>query len=220
MTKKELFEKYNGKYFLISLGLTLFSAALYFITMKISTDYHYINMAIDDKIPFIKYFVVFYVLYFVMPTLAPYMLSFFNKRKFYRLQIASLVVVIISNIVYHVYQVKMVTHVITENDIFSKLINFIYTSEDPLNCFPSLHAAFGTAIVFALLGEKKCPIGLKIFNAVVGIGIILSTVFIKQHYFIDIVVGSLLMIIAYIIVYLVDIKYFKKKQEKKNLQNN
>ncbi len=214
MTKKEFIKKYKIKTFLVSLVLTLFSALMYTISMAISKDYHYINMSIDNKIPFIKYFVIPYCFYFFMPTLSLYLLSFFNMKKFKRLVIVSIIGIVIANIVFNIYQVKMVTANVTGNDIFSKLIKFIYSAEEPLNCFPSLHAFFGTSVVITLIDEKKCPIWMRIVVPISGVLIIMSTVFIKQHYFIDALAGVLMMILLYTGAIIIEKIIEKKKMGK------
>ena len=47
---------------------------------------------------------------------------------------------------------------------------------------------------------KKCPNYLKIFTLIISILIMIATLFIKQHVFIDLISGDALAIVSYIIV--------------------
>jgi membrane-associated phospholipid phosphatase len=112
------------------------------------------------------------------------------------------------------YQVKMVRPEIVGNDIFDIWVRWLY-SMDPtaLNCFPSIHSVVGTMMVIGGLNNDKVlfPKWLSVLSVIFGVGCALSTVFIKQHYFIDMVVGAIIAIVVYTIVFLIDKKICKKK---------
>jgi len=69
----------------------------------------------------------------------------------------------------------------------------------------------GTCMVIGGFKTKKFPKWLNIVSIVFGVGCILSTVFVKQHYFIDMVLGVIFMLVFYGIVLLIDNKITKKK---------
>lgn len=92
---------------------------------------------------------------------------------------------VIAFITFYFFQTTVSRPLVTGNDIFSKLIQFTYKSDEPFNCFPSIH------VITAYLAVK----GINITNArkrikipvnIMGILIIISTQFVKQHVIMDI----------------------------------
>ena len=232
--------KAHLNYLFMALLLYGFKAALYFLIAKIPNDrIATFDMTIDSQIPFIKYFYVFYLSYYFLPEVFIWILSFFDKRKVTALVLGGIAANILCCICFLIYQVKMIrpnggiyplyesepvsafaSNIHDFSSFFDFLIAFQYHADDTaLNCFPSLHAVFGT--VLFLVGipltkrevklEKKLPLWLAIFASVFGMGIVVSTFFVKQHYFVDAVAGMAIMIGMY---YLADFfigRYLKKK---------
>ncbi len=202
-------------YLLIAVALYLIKALLYFSIAKIPVTVHQFHMGIDNYIPFIKYFYVFYVAYYVTPEIFLWALSFYNKKKYWKLVFAVCAANIFCCICFVVYQVQMVrapgypmdiafTDIKSVSDFFDFAVSAQYRADaDALNCFPSLHATMGCLEVLLGLklcrGEKRQPAALRILPVVFGVGCILSTMFIKQHYFIDAAAGVVLMITLYFI---------------------
>lgn len=214
-TKKKFFyyfKKYHIEYMLLIILLYLIKLILYETSSLINSDYSIITMKIDSLIPFCKYFILFYTTYYWFPILQLYLLSYANKRKFYRLLIAIGISCLIANVIFWIYQVKMIRPEITGSTIFDWMVNFIYKLDgEALNCFPSVHALMGCSMIIGSLKTEKFPSWFKIISLIFGIGCILSTVFVKQHYFIDMLVGTMLMLIVYLLVLLVDKRIIKKK---------
>lgn len=189
-------------------------------------------MAIDNAIPLVSYFYFFYVLYYVVPEIMLWILSFFDKKKVITIVIACVTATILACICYLIQQVKMIrpeeyvaqyadfAKVHDLNTFFLWAINKQYIADETaLNCFPSLHATVGMAL--ALCGiwtgkdEKHFPIGLRIFCGLFGLGIIMSTFFVKQHYFIDSVCGASVMAVLYFVYKLFIVPTFIKRREAK-----
>lgn len=86
--------------------------------------------------------------------------------------------------------------------VFDKIMHFIQANaEQPTAAFPSSHV--GLSIIILLLLRKRVPLFFKIFIPFVII-LILSTVYIKAHYAIDVIGG---IIIAPIVLYLASVLY-------------
>ncbi len=86
--------------------------------------------------------------------------------------------------------------------VFDKIMHFIQTNaEQPTAAFPSSHV--GISIIILLLLRRRTPLFFKIAIPFVII-LILSTVYIKAHYAVDVIGG---IIIAPIILYLASILY-------------
>lgn len=208
------YKKYHIHYLLIVAFLYGLKLIMYELSSTITTNSHTINMQIDTLIPFCKYFVFFYFAYYWFTPLVIYLTSYSSKRKFFKLIITTTITCVLANIVFLTYQVKMTRPEILGNDLFDLWIKWLYTDLDPtaLNCFPSLHAAMGVITVIASYKNNIFPKWLQITGIILGIGCAISTVFIKQHYFIDMIIGTLLVIIIYSIISLIDKKIHNKKK--------
>ena len=102
------YKKYHIYYIILIAGFYCIQLLLYETSKIISTDWHVINMKIDDLIPFCKYFIVFYFTYYFFPPIQLYLMSYNDKRKFYKILISVLLSIMVSNICFWVYQVKMI----------------------------------------------------------------------------------------------------------------
>lgn len=207
------YKKYHLHYLLLIAFLYALKLIMYELSNTITTNYHIINMKIDSLIPFCKYFIIFYFTYYWFTPLILYLTSYSSKRKFYKLIISTTITCVLANIIYQIYQVKMIRPEIIGNDLFDLSVKFLYNNLDPtaLNCFPSIHAVMGVITIIASYKNEALPKWLQITGIIIGIGCAISTVFVKQHYFIDMIVGTIMIIIIYSLVSLID-KIFQKKQ--------
>ncbi len=92
---------------------------------------------------------------------------------------------VVAFITYYFFQTTVPRPLVTGNDIFSKLILFTYNSDEPYNCFPSIHvitAYLAVKGINATNARKRIKIPVNI----IGFLIIISTEFVKQHVIMDI----------------------------------
>ena len=191
---------------------------MYRASNRINTDWHYINMGIDDLIPFCEYFAFFYLTYYWFSQLQLWIVGVADRRKFYRMIIAAAITCFACNLVFLCYQVKMARPeelVASGSGLHMSWVQWVYR-HDPkaLNCFPSIHAVMGVLMIVGGWKTAKMPKVYSVISIIFGIGCILSTVFIKQHYFIDMVFGVIFMIVFYSLVVYFDKKLLKKKELK------
>ena len=72
------------KHFLASLYFLFYLAAFFLIERLITTDYTVIHCSLDDKIPFVEYFIIPYLLWFLFFIVVYLYLGFTNKREYYQ----------------------------------------------------------------------------------------------------------------------------------------
>ncbi len=79
-------------------------------------------------------------------------------------------------------------------DFFAWAVTVIYRLDTPYNCFPSLHVAYSflAALTCYRVHDGVGRVGV-LWAALIGV----STLYIKQHYFVDVVAGGLLAYAAY-----------------------
>ena len=74
-------------------------------------------------------------------------------------------------------------------------LQFLYSSDPPYNCFPSLHVAH--SVVSALMCHRiNRRVGFIAFTCAALVAV--STLFTKQHYVLDVVAGALMACAAYL----------------------
>ena len=231
---KEWFIKSHLIFLILAIGLYIMKAILYFSIKEIPVEIHHFHMRIDELIPFCKYFYVFYVSYYVVPEILLWSLSFHDKNKFWNLFIAVAIANVIACICFVIYQVQMIRpegypmdiglkDVKNISDFFDFAVSQQYIADEGgLNCFPSLHATMGFLIV--LLGirtskdEAKLPLWIRLVGIIDGIGIVLSTMFVKQHYAIDALAGCVLITAVYFSVIAIRKNIAKKKKQKEDTE--
>lgn len=94
--------------------------------------------------------------------------------------------------------------VIEQHNFFTWLVQYTYSLDTNTNVFPSVHVLGVLAALFAIWhtpGMKKWT--WRVFSALYGALIIASTLFVKQHAFIDVLAGLFLGAIGYVVVYVI-----------------
>ena len=131
--------------------------------------------------------------------------AFIESEKGYALAWSLVVINLIADIIYIFFPVS--TYVWREEilanasryqgNIFAQVVFNYYNTDTSFNCFPSLHAAVSTITFYAWYRYYKLKPNLKklsitIITFIIATGVILSTLFVKQHYILDEIAGILL----------------------------
>lgn len=152
---------------------------------------------LDDKIPLIPFFAVFYLL--ICPLIfLPFIYAYKNKRLFYHLSLTFFLVATFLNIFYVLFQTTVPRPDVLPSGLFGRLVAFIYSFDKPLCCFPSGHAAFSLLVNLSFFKIKK---KVAYYLIPLTVLIFLSTLFIKQHYVLDIVGGAVVAVLGYYLVF-------------------
>ena len=189
--------------------------AVFFIVYMITFSYiedrdvhHYIiHTTIDDQIPFCEYFIVPYLIWFLFVAVTVFYFMFFNKnqwKEYYQLIITlgtGMTLFLIISLVFPNGQ--DLRPVLTGDSIFIKAVQMIYHTDTPTNVLPSIHVYNSVAAFSAIHTCKKLQKhkGIRIGAFILTTLIILSTMFIKQHSCIDVMLGILLGILMNYAVY-------------------
>lgn len=224
--------RWNLIYLVIPFLFWGLKAGLYNLAILINSKTFYFTYPIDQRIPFCKYFIVFYVTYYFLPQILLWFVSFSDKKKYWHAFLSIITCTFISFIVYCCFNVQMIREpgyptgirfgeISSVSTFFDYWINWLYKIDPTaMNCFPSMHAVVGTAIV--ILGtyipkydKMKIPAWFRAFTIISGTGCVLSTLFIKQHYLIDVIIGVLIEILAYVAI-CVGHAYLEKRKRSKD----
>lgn len=175
---------------------------------------------IDDLIPFVSFFVIFYLIWFIYVGGTITTLVFTDKYDFYKLLSNIYIGMTICLIIFIVYphgqplRVHLTGH---ETNIFDRMVHTVYSCDNPADTAPSIHVLNSIAVTFAIARSeffKKRKVFI-IAAHILNVLIILSTVFIKQHSIIDVVLAIALGAMMQFFIYKINWnKFFQKSRGK------
>jgi membrane-associated phospholipid phosphatase len=161
----------------------------------------FLTGGLDNAIPLIPEFVIFYVyLFYPFAILTMLFFGFVEYRKGYALGWSLVIINAIALAVYVIFPVstywwrqEFLAQPILGNFWVNQVYN-VWAGDTSFNCFPSLHAAVSTICFYAWYRYNKvrpsrATIVVVCVALFVAAGVILSTLFIKQHYIADEIAG-------------------------------
>lgn len=166
--------------------------------------YHPVHCAIDDVIPFCEYFLIPYFLWFAeLLFIQLYTLLFDTEefRHFIHFLCVAFMGTILIYMIYPTCQEMRVT-VFPRENICTDIVRWLYSFDTNTNVCPSLHVigAIGVAIsVWHAKGLDKPWIRAVVIILTVLIS--MSTVFLKQHSFVDVIAALPVSLIGYLASY-------------------
>jgi membrane-associated phospholipid phosphatase len=168
---------------------------------------------LDAMIPFIPEMVIFYIyLFYPLVILTMLYFAFIEYRRGYALGWSLVAINAIAVLIYVVFPVStfwyrqdMLAHPMVTN-VWADQVYSVFANDTSFNCFPSLHAAVTTICFFAWfryskIKPSKTTKSLAIVALVIASGVVLSTLFIKQHYIADEIAGVALALLLGKIVF-------------------
>lgn len=194
-------KKIELKPIIVSILLIVFQSILYALSKLFAITPHLIGNKIDEYIPFTLIFIIPYVFWYLMLFIMPYKMYQKDKKNFYKYILTTIITVIIANIIFICYPTIVERPQLTGDNILIKITNLIYAIDTPaLNCFPSLHCAFSMLFILHICTSKKQSILFKIFTLISSMLVMLSTLLIKQHVYIDLISGNIIATMIYIVI--------------------
>lgn len=179
---------------------------------------------IDNFIPIVPAFAVVYVLSYIFWFLAPVMASTCGKEHFKKFVIGQLIAYTIGFVIYIImptYMDRVAEGLLEYAENGHWLLKIIYNVDGGAHAFnllPSYHCLTSVYSYLAVRKQNDIPYWYRIVSLVMAILICLATVFIKQHYFLDLVAGVGIAIICYVTVNLI-YKLKAKKLHKSSTEN-
>ena len=158
------------------------------------------SLPIDDKIPLVTEFVWVYYLTFPLGITTIYVMYFKNREVMWDIVIAIIIAFYVSMVFYFVYPTEMVKPSLDPVTLSDKFTIATWNACRPVCCLPSQHCFMALSCIFASIYEKKTHPAFRIFTAVCGILIIMSTVLLKQHYILDFIISFVILVPIFIIL--------------------
>ncbi len=164
--------------------------------LSVGREAHTLELALDRVIPFFPWFVIPYLFVYIAAFL-PY---FFIKDhiKFRSVALTYTITTLLAYTIFLLFPVIMNRPSGISTHGIGVVVGLIYAIDFPYNSFPSLHVMYAFLPAFMLLKDYKVAGSITLFMAIL---IALSTVFIKQHYVLDVVGGIVLAGMGYGLYY-------------------
>ncbi len=167
-----------------------------------------ISITLDKEIPYISAFIFPYIYWYVFVFLGLIFILSKDRKRYLKSLMAIYISMCICYLFYYFYPVEIARPIIPNNTLPNRIVNLIYEVDRPLNCFPSIHVLNTYIIIrFTRIKDNK---SWFIYTSIIGMLIILSTLFIKQHFILD---GVAAIIIAEIVMFgtrKIEDKYLEK----------
>lgn len=166
---------------------------------------HEINFGLDEYIPFCEIFIVPYLLWFGYVAFTVIYLCIKDREesdKLVAFLMAGMTIFIVVSAVFpngHNLRPKY----FGRDNIFIDLIRHLYATDTPTNILPSIHVYNSVAIMIAVWRSRCFADHNVVKTAMLALGasIICSTVLIKQHSMLDVLLALLLSALMYSICY-------------------
>lgn len=209
---KTFFQKY--KHSLVLLYGLIYMPWFLWLESRANLPYHVIHVSLDDKLPFIEYFIVPYLLWFLYVA-AVFIYLFFqkNKKEFYQYCIflfTGMTLFLIISTVYpngHLLRPSS----FERHNVFTFAVQILYQADTATNIFPSLHVFNSIAAHRAVANNAKLRENLLIRGGsfLLMVSIILATMFLKQHSVLDVISGIMLGMLMDQLVYRTDFSFIR-----------
>lgn len=175
----------------------IFTFLFYFVLNKALTPKFMPMTFLDELVPFTPTFGVFYSSYLIFVGLwVGYAFLNFPLKRYTDLSWALIGVQVVAYIAYVVFPSKILRPMVGEG-IFEHICSWIYYIDNPTNLTPSLHVANSVLIALFMHRVRSLRLLVWIWTGL----IVVSTMAVKQHYFVDVISGIALSGVVY---YLVD----------------
>jgi len=178
-------------------------------------QYYVVHHPIDDTIPFREEFIIPYVFWYVFMFGMHLYMFFHDVDEFKRYSKCLCVAMTLSTITFLIFPTcqNLRPTVYPRDNALTDVVRILHMVDTNTNVCPSEHVIGSVAVVFAALHNKRFrkPKNLIMVIAT-AVVICASTLFLKQHSFVDVIAAIPVCLVAYWIAYKDGFKEFKRKR--------
>lgn len=182
--------------------LVFYLSVFHWLEVNIVVPEVWVHCRLDDLIPFCKYAVIPYFAWFVwIPFTLFYLLWKAPRADFWRLCLPLFAGMTIALAVYVVVPngLDLRPYRVYGSDFFARTVRQLYATDTATNVCPSIHVFNSVTLMMAYyrsrIFDEPCRRWMRPAAAVLCVSIIASTVLLKQHSCIDVVLGILLALV-------------------------
>lgn len=171
---------------------------VFFLLESFIEPKYIIHCGLDDWIPFCEWFVIPYFIWFLLvpATLFIYMVK--DRKHYFKLCGLLFCGMTFCLLMYIVFPNGLNLRMeIPRDNMLCRLIGSLYQVDTATNVCPSIHVSSTTSILYVNMHSdymKKKPL-CKLFSWILTVLICLSTMFLKQHSVVDVILGILVTVV-------------------------
>lgn len=171
--------------------------SLIVVIILINLIYGYINSpfrgvhSLVTDLDRMSWFVIPYVSWYPFILFIFVYLCFSHREIYYRVIFSLGIGMIISYIIYYFFQTTVPRPAITGDSPLLNLVRLVYNTDNPYNCFPSIHV-LSSFIIIKGISKSNCSRLFRFIVYFIAVLVILSTQFIKQHVIMDLIFAIIL----------------------------
>lgn len=154
--------------------------------------FHDLTSKLDDRIPVVPIFIVFYLGSYIFWTFNYILVSRVSKDNCYRLAISDLLGKLTCFIIYITFPTTNIRPDITTSGVFWDMLKFLYKADAANNLFPSIHVLVSWYCFAGIRNNKNIPAWYRCFSLFMALMISISTLTTKQHVIVDVIAGVVL----------------------------
>lgn len=216
----DFFKKY--KHILFILYLPVYMPCFTWLEARSDLNFTEIHCRIDDLIPFMEIFIIPYLFWFlyVIMVIVYLFCQMDHLEDYYKCAITLMLGMSTCLFIYYIFpnmqQMRPVTF--AHKNIFTDIIGFIYKSDTDTNVFPSIHVFNAVAVHIGFITSHRFrkKTGWKLASWTACVLICLSTMFLKQHSFLDVLGGIGLYGFYGSLVYILFPRFMQRNRPAKN----
>lgn len=164
------------------------NAFIYFVSQFIIKNYHLIGSSIDQKIPFVKEFILIYSIWYPLVIFTMFLLFKYSPDKYKKTKKVILSSLVIAYLCFFLYPTRVIRPEVNSfNDLFSFMAYVSFKADNPVNCFPSVHCLLSFDMIYALYKDSGINKYLRVILIILFSLIVVSTLFVKQHVIADVI---------------------------------
>ncbi|MGP1348845.1 MAG: hypothetical protein ACTTK0_04295 [Stomatobaculum sp.] len=170
----------------VQAGLLAVQTMLYFGVEALEGKPHNVESSWDRYIPFVPGWIFVYILWF--PLIALYPLALFRaSAAMYGAYIAAIAADIVLSLVCYLAYPTSFQRPLPPDTAVGRVVQAVYRgSYRGLNCAPSMHCSMCYLIIVTAFLCPALSFGVRVTAALLSFGIVLSTLYTKQHVLIDV----------------------------------
>ena len=166
--------------------------------------YYPVHCAVDDIIPFCEWFLIPYVLWYaelLLIQVYTLMYDIEEFKNFIRFLSISFLMTLIIYMVFPSCQELRVNSFDRDN-LLTRMTSLLYNVDTNTNVCPSLHVVGALGVMFSAFRAKGLNSrSFRVFMVIFTTAVSMSTVFMKQHSFVDVITAVPLSFAVYFVVY-------------------
>lgn len=194
-------EQYLPRYAFFSLiGCFVWNCVVYWVTMVAGANLEHENLttAFDRAVPFCPAWVSVYVLSYPFWAVSYWLTAKHTEKDFwFRFVTADTLAKLMCGVIFLLFPTTNIRPEILGDGVWDKLMSLIYTLDEPVNLFPSLHCLSSLMSYLGVRKARNLSGTYKGGTLAFAVLVFLSTQFTKQHYVVDIAGGVVVALLCY-----------------------